>query len=681
MDPGPQRGNLDRRRPHAGISGRRGPSVQSYFSTYGNKNFNFISTTPASSVYTTVPAGLSPATPVFGTVAFTAPQNAGGGVPQNTYNIVARGDYNLSDRTQMFFRYVDYKELDQSGSVFASPYAQYNVAQTLDNQAYLLNLSHEFTPAFASNTKLSFSRFNTFQAYNTALQNTPALIVSVNATVPGSSTPIQLPGFYDTNPANGGLPFGGPQNTPQINEDLSWLRGKHAFQFGTQLVYIQDNEAYGAYAQANEQLGRNRTQGLNALFNGSLYEFQAAVNPNGALPCVSDPYTGTLTQTPGCSINLPASSPNFARSDRFRDWAVYGQDAFKVSPRFTANYGVRYEYYGVQHNNHQNLDSNFYYGTGNNLAEQIRTGQVYTAPTSPIHSLWKPQYGTVSPRVGFAYDLKGDGRTSIRGGYGISYERNFGNVTFNVIQNPPSYAVIIVNNTTVTNSNAGPLAGTSGSVPLPPTSLRNVDQNIRTAQSQFWSLAVEHELRPNTVVSVQYTGSRGVHLYDIKNYNGLGSGNALLGDPTSDAAGNTALTRLNPQYSNINNRGSNGGSNYEGVNVQFQSTNLYHSGLSMVANYTYAHALDNLSTTFSESNNEFSLGYTNPFNPSLDYGASDLDLRHRLVIAPIYSSPYFRNAHHAGWPGSRWMATGRHLPGSHRIALHVLRQHEQRERL
>jgi len=75
------------------------------------------------------------------------------------------------------------------------------------------------------------------------------------------------------------------------------------------------------------------------------------------------------------------------------------------------------------------------------------------------------------------------------------------------------------------------------------------------------------------------------------------------------------------------------------MNIQFQTTNLHHIGLGLVANYTFAHATDDLSTTFSETNNAFSLGYTNPFNPRLDHGAGDLDIRHRLVIAPIYEAP------------------------------------------
>jgi len=138
---------------------------------------------------------------------------------------------------------------------------------------------------------------------------------------------------------------------------------------------------------------------LQNLYTGDLFQFQAAVDPKGALPCVRDPYTGELAPTAGCSISLPASSPSFARSERFRDWAVYGQDSWRATLKFTFNYGLRYEYYGVQHNKNQNLDSNFYYGPGSSLPEQIRSGQVYTVPTSPIHSLWKPTYGALSPRI------------------------------------------------------------------------------------------------------------------------------------------------------------------------------------------------------------------------------------------------------------------------------------------
>jgi hypothetical protein len=628
------------------------PNVQDFFSKYGgSKTFNFNQTYLSGAGGIGSIQGVPDGTPVFGQVTFSAPSNAGGGVPQNTYNIVARGDYTLNDKTSMFFRYANYNEIDQIGGIFASPYSQYNVGQNFEDKAYLYSLSHVFNPSLVTGTKLSFSRLNTAQTFDTSLTYTPVLIASVNAQVPGTSTFIQLPGFWDENPAVGGLPFGGPQNTIQINQDLEWTKSKHSMQYGVQLMYIQDNNAYGAYAQAQEQLGSTAIKGINNMVAGNLATFEAAVNPQGKLPCVKNPYTGALTETADCLITLPATAPSFARSDRFRDWALYAQDSFRLTPRLVINYGLRYEYYGVQHNNHANLDSNFYYGSGSDYFQQIRNGQVKTVPQSPIHALWNPQYGTLSPRVGFAYDVFGNGKTSLRGGYGISYERNFGNITFNVIQNPPNSATVVLSGSAsnpipVTVSNAGPLAGSSGSVPLPPTGLRNVDQNIRTAQTQFYSLALERQIVANTMVSLEYAGARGLHLYDVKNINGLGSGNVFAGDPLSDGNGHVALTRLNNQFSNINNRGSDGDSYYHAMNLQFQTTDLHHTGVNLIANYTWSHALDELSSSFSETNNAFYLlGYTNPFNPSLDHGSGDLDIRQRLVLAPIYQTPYYQSGH------------------------------------
>ena len=174
--------------------------------------------------------------------------------------------------------------------------------------------------------------------------------------------------------------------------------------------------------------------------------------------------------------------------------------------------------------------------------------------------------------------------------------------------------------------------------------VKNVlDQNIRTAQTQFHSFSIDQQIARGTVVSLSYNGARGIHLYDIKNYNIPGSGNVYLGDPIKDpVSGNSALTYVNPKFSNDNNRGSNGDSYYNAINAQLSSSDIHHTGISIVANYTFGHALDDLSTTFSETSaGNFSLGYTNPYNPALDHGNSDFDIRHRFVIAPNYTTPYF----------------------------------------
>jgi hypothetical protein len=680
-------------------------NIQSYFTAYGTGAVASGKVTTAGELVTAGTFGstggvnnafplingltaVPDSTPVFDTVNFKAPFDAGGGLPQNTYNLLGRVDYNLSSATQIFFRFGRYSENDFDGSVFYSAYPQYNVGQTLFDNSGLFSVTHSFSNTLLSNTKGSFTRFNTDDSFDAALTHTPNLYLSQGSpTDPITGTLIQLPGLENIAVGAGGLPFGGPQNTFQALEDLAWTKGRHAMRFGGEFTYIQLNQAYGAYVQAVEQLGSTLPQGLQSLVNAGgitdgaggpfaspLIAFTARVNPNGVLPCALDVY-GTPIQTPACTVTPPLTSAAFARSYRYKDWAVYAQDSFKITRRLTLNYGLRYEHYGVQHNDNQSLDSNFYQGAGG-YPENVRDGSVQISPISSIGQFWAPKWGTPAPRVGFAYDVFGDGKTSLRGGFGISYERNFGNVTYNSSFNPPASAALsdvcngnasgIVTNcsTLVTNNSLGPLGQPGPSGPLTPVELRNVEDEINVAQTQFWSLAVERQLAPNTILAVSYSGAHGVHLYDLNNYNLLGSGQLYLGDPLvtgSNAAGTetcpfsnpttgvpTCYTRANSQYAAINNRGSNGESSYNALNVKFQTQDLHHTGVTIVANYTWAHSLDDISSTFSDSlqgGSGFigSLGYTNTTDPKLDWGNSDFDIRQRFVLSPIWQTPWFNS--------------------------------------
>ena len=149
-----------------------------------------------------------------------------------------------------------------------------------------------------------------------------------------------------------------------------------------------------------------------------------------------------------CNVTLPVTGPNFSRSNRYHEFALYAQDSWKIRPRFTLNLGLRWEFFGPQHNKNPNLDSNWYApGIGfadDKLGQYLRTGGLQLAPKSLIGSNWVRNWTNFGPRLGFAWDVFGDGTTSVRAGYGIGYERNFGNVTFNMIQNPPTYAVLAV---------------------------------------------------------------------------------------------------------------------------------------------------------------------------------------------------------------------------------------------
>src|SRR5207248_2455911 len=146
-------------------------------------------------------------------------------------------------------------------------------------------------------------------------------------------------------------------------------------------------------------------------------------------------------------------------------------------------------------------------------------------------------------------------------------------------------------------------------------------------------------------VGLDFSGSKGEHLYDIANTNRPGQGNISLGDDPNTLG----LTRLKTvQYSNINFRSDNGTSKYNALVARINTKNWTSTGLSIGANYTFAHSLDDLSDTFSSSGNEFNLGYLDAFNPKVDYGNSYADLRHRFTVQGIWDIPFARHMHGIG---------------------------------
>ena len=609
------------------------PNVQQFFSTFGKLK-------PGLKLLSTVKSGPG----IFDKYSFAIPNEAGGGLPQNTWMDAARVDFNFTDKTTMFARFAYYRENDFAGTINYSPYAGYDTPQLNQNYNGMLNITHVFTPSLVSQSKIVIQRLINLQPLGTAPVG-PTLYFLNTGTTRIGGTKVALPGYNEFTPGNA-IPFGGPQNLAQLYQDFSWTKGNHQIRLGGTFIWQNDNRMFGAYEEAVEALGGGSlATGENNFLTGNLAFFQAAVFPQGKFPCVSNPTTGKAIITPACTVTLPVSQPSFSRSNLYNDGAVYAQDSWKLTPRFTLDYGLRWDYFGVQHNRNPNLDSNFYYGTGDNLQQQIRNGSVATAPTSPIGGLWKPRYHNFGPRVGFAIDVFGDGKTSLRGGYGLSFERNFGNVTYNVIQNPPNYAVLSLQPLDigapipVTTNNAGPLAGSTGSKALPAVSLRHVDQNIKTAYAHMYSLSIEHELMANTIATVTYSGSRGLHQYSIANLNRPGFGVVYLGDPVKEVN-----QRLNDQFGNINSRGSNGDSYYNALIVALRSSNFRRYGIQLNANYTYAHTIDNLSSTFSEENQALNLGFLDPFNPALDKGSADYDIRHQLTVSGTWEVPWFRNS-------------------------------------
>jgi hypothetical protein len=569
-------------------------------------------------------------TVVFGQVENLRAIDAGGGNPQNTLQSVVRLDYNFSNKETVNIRFGTDRQTLFDGTNSFSPYSGFNTGAQLQNDNLSISLTQAHSSMLITQTRLAVNRLVYEQPLGGA-GSAPGLSFFGNTTPAIDGYALTLPGYSTT--GSTALPFGGPQNVFQVYQDGTYLWRKHELRFGGLYSFTQDNRTYGAYQNAAQALGasNNFGQALDNLVRGKLYSFTGSIDPRGRFP--------------GDTLQLPAEAPNFTRSNRYQEAAGYLNDAWRVRRNVTLNLGVRYEFFGVPRNRDENLDSNFYFGQGANIYEQIRNGKVQLTSASGVSGFYKSDTNNYAPRVGFAWDVFGDGRTSLRGGYGIAFDRVFDNAIVSIIQNPPNYAQVAliagtnISGIDITDSNTGPF-DESGRLTIPQTNITAIDANLKTAYARFWNFSLQRELAPNLVASIDYSGSQGRDLYAVSNFNRIGSGNVLLGDAC--ATGN-CTSRLNKQYADINVLTNQGYSDYQGVTVGLDGRNFLTRGLLFNARYTWATSKDNISSVLSEAANNFNFGFLDPFNPDLDKGYSDFDVRHRLVVSGIWDIPYEPN--------------------------------------
>ncbi len=571
-----------------------------------------------------VPAGLSTSnvrrrtvtpfgsqTPVainaFAQVFRNGPFDAGAGQPQDTLVTNFRGDYNINEKTSMFVRYA-YQDSNQFASVNQAYSAKLDQPSLTSNHNALINVTRTWSPSFLSETRLAYNRFNG----------------PTNPLVPG---PSGFPGFSGTGDIGGiNLPggssiFGGPQNIYQFYQSFSKNLGKHQIKAGMQYVQLRDNRSFGAYQNAVAVFANTQS-----FVNGNISRYTIAINPKGQLP-------GTI-------VPAPFFAPSFTRHYRYNEPSFFVQDVWKVSRRLTVNAGLRYEYFGVLHSpgEEQRLDANFYYGTGSTIQQRVATGAFARTLDKNDGKFYNPDYKNFAPRFGIAYDLFGTGKTVLRGGGGVFYDRNFGNAVFNAIQNPPSYATTFVTNVPATAALLTNQYAPLGTAPLAlrGTSARHLDENLKTAYTSTWNVTLEHSFLSNYLGSMSYVGSRGDRLYSLNNLNRLGSGQ-FVGRPGQ---------RLNATAASINSRGNDGFSNYQALQMKVASRFNKATGLGYEVNYTWSHSIDNNSNFFGDDglDQPIGFGFIDAFNPQIDKGNSAFDIRHRVAASFVWEIPWMSKA-------------------------------------
>jgi hypothetical protein len=421
--------------------------------------------------------------------------------------------------------------------------------------------------------------------------------------------------------------FQGPDTITQFIDHVSYVAGKHSLKFGGEVH--RNGVSGGAFGNAR---GSITFLGGVALPASTALEDFFAGDPFKASVQVGDPRR------------------------QIDNWA-YGaflQDDWRATKSLTFNFGLRYEYSTVMKEAH-NLLGNF--------DPHSKTGLIQ-AGMNGVSGPYNPDHTNFAPRFGFAWDVTGKGNTVVRGGASLVYETiNWeALLAFNNafgLNNVPTGGII---------DGAGNTAGgsiTAGNLSIPPilpqwdsgtpiyganvstTALNcfnspcpimSVDRNITTPYVWDWTLNLQHSFTPNLSLEIAYVGNHGSNLTGIRDINqppvGTDYSAACNTDPNCDQDARPYNAKF-PYLSNIFQMGNVYRSNYNGLQVTLNSRN-YH-GLSMVAGYTYAHALDDVGANW-----DFGYGAGLPqdsYNVGREYANSDFDIRHRLTLSLTYAIP------------------------------------------
>jgi Carboxypeptidase regulatory-like domain/TonB-dependent Receptor Plug Domain len=332
--------------------------------------------------------------------------------------------------------------------------------------------------------------------------------------------------------------------------------------------------------------------------------------------------------------------------------SVYFQDEFRMTPRLTVNYGMRWDYFGVVHEKN-NL---FYQMSAANGGTELQVG----SPGGPS-GLYNPDYNNFAPRIGMAYDFTGKGQTVIRAGWGLFYDAFsqdifLGHIPYNCVFCPgPAYAgvgpaAISSELTSGNNLGGGPLY----SAPVPLGDFFGADPNIRTPYIQNFNLNLQQQLASRVVLQVGYVGAIGTKLFRFRDINqptqaqitafdlgqcttwGQVAPNCYIAGFDGPDSVDFNVPRTNfPNFFYVNQEESTANSNYNSLQTSLR-VNAWH-GLTSQANFVWSHSIDNASDSDDFIPN--AAQPNNSYDTAAERGNSNFDIRRRFSWNLGYALP------------------------------------------
>jgi hypothetical protein len=481
------------------------------------------------------------------------------------------------------------------------------------------------TPALTNEARFQYGRDFEFEFPQSPTAYEQAnFVTSPNA--PGYTNPLGLPpDVFITNGFDMGVPtfltrpaFPDERRT-QYADTVSWSHGKHNIKFGFDIAHTHDlsenlRTQYGSFSYSTIA---NYLSDLNSPNQCT------AGTPPAKVPCYS-------------SYSQAFGPLGFAFNTN--DIAFFAEDSWRILPRFTVNLGLRYEY-------------------------EMLPSVILPNSAVPQTQSFPSDKNNLAPRIGFAWDIFGDGKTAVRGGYGIYYGRLINSTIYNALTS-----------TGVPGSQFSfSFTGASGSGPKFPQILATqpaassglnivfFDKNFQLPQVHEADLTVEREIAHNTVLSVSYLGSFGRSLPDFVDvntgaspiniaYKVVGGGPLAAGtyttqlfstittavkDATTGKTTSTSTTRPNGSFGAMSQIFSGINSNYNALSIQLNRRMSRH--VQFMGSYTWSHSLDfgQNASTFSDTNDLLV-----PNNIKPEYGNSIFNVPNRVVASAIIESPW-----------------------------------------
>jgi hypothetical protein len=601
---------------------------------------------------------------------FPAPTNGtqfqgGNNSPTNLREEIARVDHQFSDKFSVFGHWVSEQISQTYGTTQWSDDNVPTVADVFGNPSYsaVAHATYVISPTLLNEVAFNYNG-NRIHIIPNGLISAPSTFTEganrlfTGPNVQNRIPQIELKGATGTQYTPNWTPWNNKADDYQLRDDVSWTKGAHQLKFGfSWAIYKKTQDAFA------------NTEG-NFNFDGSFTGNDFA-----------DYLLGYAQQYQEDAVKISGQWNNIST-------AAYLQDNWRVNNRLTLNLGLRWD--GIPHTYEANQQSSNFYPNLYNPANQATfdsQGHICSTNSSPAcaggaspglgaspnpilagiqfyengigiggkngipNGLVNNHWNNWGPRIGFAYDLNGRGKTVLRGGFGTMYERVQGNDMYNGATNPPGDLKPTLNNVSLSNPGLSITTGnviTATALPVLPLGITGTDaNNYKPPVSYQYSGGVQQALGSHAVLSVSYVGSQGRHENDYRAVNlpAITDLPALVaGTLNTCAVGitcnlNTDPTLAFPGYGGIRLAENEGNAHYNSLQTSLVGT--VKQDLHLQVGYTLSKSVD--STTSNGSGGDLQ-NNTNPYlGWRYDVGPSQFDRRNIFFTSLVYDIPLFRH--------------------------------------